>query len=255
MVMLKNLVWGWIICLLAASTVLAQGPVVEFEGRYWMTNLSAEAKVTEAGHGTDINLKSDLGLADKNFASGRLSFFVGQNHRLTFNYTPISYSTDSTIKRNVEFGGETYAVNTRVVTGLDLQYLRFGWAYQFVNVDGGKFKFGTLFEVKGVQGDVSLAAPSLGIDNAWDFKAWLPALGLAMDLNPTPFINIFAEISGLPAGQYGTIWEAEAGVKFIPFKNFSISGGYRLVDIEARNDPDYARIKLGGPYVGLSLRF
>jgi hypothetical protein len=253
--MLKNMVWGLILGLLAASTVWAQDAVVEFEGRYWMTNLSAEAKVAQEGKGTDINLKSDVGLADKNFPSGRFNFFVSPNHRLTLSYTPISYKTDSNIKRTVEFDGQTYAVNTRVNAALDLQYFRFGWAYQFVNVEGGKFKFGTLVEVKGVQGEVSLAAPDLAIDNAWKFTAWLPTLGLAMDINPTPFLNIYAEISGLPAGQYGTIWEAEAGVKFIPFKNFSISGGYRLVDIDARNDPDYAKVKLGGPYVGLSLRF
>jgi hypothetical protein len=253
--MLKNLVWGLVLCLLGASTVFGQNAVVEFEGRYWMTNLSAEAKVTQAGKGTDIDLKSDLGLADKNFPYGRFTFFVSPNHRLTLSYTPINFKTDSTINRTVEFDGQTYTADTRVVAALDLQYFRFGWAYQFVNLEGGKFKFGTLVGVKGVQGDVSLAAPDLAIDNAWKFTAWLPTLGLAMDINPTPFLNIFAEISGLPAGQYGTIWEAEAGIKFIPFKNFSISGGYRMVDIDGRNDPDYAKVKLGGPFVGLSLRF
>ena len=174
---------------------------------------------------------------------------------MTFSYTPISYKSDSNLKRTIEFAGETYALNTRVDTALDLQYLSFGWAFQFVNVEGGKFKFGTLLEVKGVLGDVSLAAPNLAIDNAWNFSAWLPTLGLAMDINPTPFINIFAEISGMTAGQYGTIWEGEAGIKFIPFKNFSISGGYRVVSIDARDDPDYAKVQLGGPFVGLSLRF
>jgi hypothetical protein len=253
--MLKYLVLGWVLCLLIVSPVLAQDPVVEFEGHYWFTNLSAETRATAAGKGTDIDLKSDLGIADKNFPSGRFNIFISPKHRLRLTYTPISYNTDSNINKTVEFQGETYAANTRVITDLKLQYLRFGWAYQFVNLEGGKFKFGTLLEVKGVWGDVSLAAPNLGIDNSWSFTAWLPTLGLAMDINPTPYLNIFAEFSGLPAGQYGTIWEVEAGVKFIPFKNFSISGGYRLVDIEAHNDPDFARVKLGGPYIGLSLRF
>jgi hypothetical protein len=251
----KKLVWGWIICLMAVSTVSAQDVVVEFEGRYWITNLSAETKVTGAGKGTDIDLKSDLGIADKNFPSGRINFFISPKHRLSLNYTPISFNTDSNLKRTVDFDGQTYTVNTRVIGKLDLQYFRFGWAYQFVNLEGGMFKFGTLLEIKGVRGDVSLAAPNLGIDNSWDFNAWLPTLGVALDINPTSFLNFFVEVSGLPAGQYGTIWEAEAGIKFIPFKNFSISGGYRLVDIDAHNDPDYAKVKLGGPYVGLSLRF
>jgi hypothetical protein len=253
--MLKKLVWGWVLCLLAVSPVFAQDAVVEFEGRYWITNLSAEAKVTQEGKGTDINLKSDLDIADKNFLSGRFAFFISPNHRLTLNYTPISYSTDSNIKRTVDFAGETYPVNTRVVAALNFQYLRFGWAYQFVNLAGGKFKFGTLLEVKWAQGDLSLAAPGLGIDNRWNFSAWLPTVGLAMDINPIPLLNIFAEISGLPAGQYGTIWEAEAGMKFILFRYFSISGGYRVVAIDPRNGSDYATIKLGGPYIGVSLRF
>ncbi len=111
--MLKNLVWGWILCLLTVSPVLAQDAVVEFEGRYWMTNLSAETKLTQDGIGTDIDLKSDLGIADKNFPSGRFVIFISPKHRLTIDYTPISYDIDSNIKRTVEFGGETYAVNTR----------------------------------------------------------------------------------------------------------------------------------------------
>jgi hypothetical protein len=253
--MLRNLVLGWCFCLLILGTALAQGPVVEFEGRYWMTNLSADAKLTQAGQGTDINLKSDLDIGDKNFPSGRINFFLGQAHRLTLDYTPISYNTDSNLRRPVDFGGETYTVNTRVIGKLDLQYYRFGWAYQFVNLEGGIFKFGTLLEIKGVRGEVALAAPNLGIDNSWNFSAWLPTVGVAMDINPTSFLNFFAAVSGLPAGQYGTLWEVEAGVKFIPFKYLSVSGGYRLVNIEARNDPDYAKVRLGGPYLGLSLRF
>jgi len=157
----------------------------------------------------------------------------------------------------VEFGGETYTINSRVISDFKLQYFRFGWAYQFVNLDGGKYKVGTLLEVKGVQGDVSLAAPDLAspINNSWSFYAWLPTVGIALDINPTPFLNFFAQFSGLPAGDYGTIWEVEAGIKFIPFKNFSITGGYRLVDIEAHRDQDNAKVNMGGPYIGLSLRF
>jgi hypothetical protein len=257
MVMPKKLIWGWILCLLAAGPVLAQDAVVEFEGRYWFTNFSAEAKVTQDGRGTDVNLKSDLGLADKDLPYGRLSVFINPRHRLTLNYTPIGYNVDTNLKRTLEFGGETYTINNRVIADLKVQYFKLGWAYQFVNLEGGKFKLGTLLEIKGVQGDVSLAAPDLPspIDNAWNFYAWLPTVGIALDINPTTYLNLFAEFSGLPAGQYGTIWEAEAGIKYIPFKNFSISGGYRLLNIEARSDPDYAKVNLGGPFLGLSLRF
>jgi hypothetical protein len=75
-------------------------------------------------------------------------------------------------------------------------------------------KFGTLLGINGVWGDVSLAAPNLGIDNKWNFTAWLPTLGVALDINPTPFLIFFAELSGLPAGRYGTIWQVEGGLHF-----------------------------------------
>jgi len=254
---MKKLVWGMVLWVLAVSPALAQNAVVEFEGRYWITNLSAVSKVTREGRGTDVDLKSDLGLRDKGFPSGRFTVFINPANRLTLNYTPINYDTDTYLKRTLEFGGETYSINTRVVGDLKMHYLRLGWAYQFINLEGGKFKLGTLLEVKGALGDFSLASPDLvsPIKESWSFYAWLPTLGAAMDINPTPFLNFYTEVSGLPAGKYGTIWEAEAGVKYIPFKNFTVSGGYRLLDIEARNESDYAKIKLGGPFVGLSLRF
>jgi len=96
--MIKKLIWGWIICLLAAGPIWAQNAVVEFEGYYWVTNLSAEAKLTKDGRGTDVNLKSDLGIADQNFPFGRLTVFLNPAHRLTFNYTPISYNINTNIK-------------------------------------------------------------------------------------------------------------------------------------------------------------
>ncbi len=80
--MLKNLVLGLVLFLLAVGTVSAQDPVVEFEGRYWITNLSAESKLTRGGQGTDIDLKSDLDIGDKNFFSGRFNFFISPTHRL-----------------------------------------------------------------------------------------------------------------------------------------------------------------------------
>ncbi len=252
----RHLLWAvlgiWII-----SPLWAQDLRVEFEGRYWLTDLSGEVKLTENNQGTDIKVKSDLGIQDKNFPIGRFQLFLNPQNRISFTYTPVSYGADSRLPRTVEFGGETYPTHTRVVSDLNLHYMRLGWAYQFIQLEGGKFAAGTLIEVKGVQGEVYLSAPDLPhpIEKGWSFYAVLPTIGFALDVNPFPFLNFFAEASGLPAGKYGSMWEAEAGVRFLPIKHFSISGGYRLVDIDARRDPDYAKLKVGGPFLGLSLRF
>jgi hypothetical protein len=235
----------------------AQGYRVELEGRYWMPNLTAEAKFSRYGLGTDVNLKEELDLENKNFPYGRLTLATGPNSRLTLGYMKIDYSADTRVERTFDFGGETFTFGTRVVGDLKANYLRFGWVYQFINLEGGKFKLGTLLEAKGFWGDVSVAAPELNpqIKASYSYTTWLPTLGVALDINPVPWLNFYGEISGQPAWQYGYFFDAEAGIKVIPYKYFSITGGYRIFTVEAQDDPDYAKVSLGGPFLGLSLRF
>lgn len=246
------------VCFLVVTTAIAFADTkVEFEGRYWITGLTAKAKVTEDGIGTDIDFKADLGLKDKNFPEGRFTWYTGPKSKLRFAYTQISYSGDKNAERTIEFGGETYAVGTRVITDLDVKYLRLGWAWQFINVADGKVKFGTLLEAKGFWVDTSLEAPNMfpPVKESEKFAIGLPTIGFALDINPHKVVNVFAEISGLPAGKYGYFLDGEAGVKVIPLKNLSIIGGYRIFDIKAKDEPDYARLKISGPFIGATLRF
>jgi hypothetical protein len=68
-------------------------------------------------------------------------------------------------------------------------------------------------------------------------------------------VNIFAEGSGLTAGSYGYVYDAEAGVKLIPVKFLSIIGGYRIFGIKAKHHHDYAKLMFHGPFAGATLRF
>ncbi len=144
-----------------------------------------------------------------------------------------------------------------MITDLDVKYLRLGWVWQFINIADGKFKLGTLLEAKGLWIDASLEAPYLvpPVKESQKYAAGLPTVGVALDINPHKIVNIFAEVSGLPAGKYGYFFDGEAGVKIIPIKNLSIVGGYRIIDIKANDDPDYAKLKISGPFVGATLRF
>ena len=72
-------------------------------------------------------------------------------------------------------------------------------------------------------------------------------LGLALDFNPHKMLNIYAQGSGLYAGSYGYVYDAEIGIKLIPIKILSIVGGYRIMEFKAEHDDDYAKVKLYGP--------
>lgn len=230
---------------------------LEFEGRYWITDLTGEAKVTESGIGTKIDFEEDLGIKDENLPEGRFTWYTGPNSKLRLTYTQVAYSGDKNIERTIEFGGKTYTVGTRVKTDVDLIYVRLGWAWQFINIAKGKVKLGTLLEAKGFLVDISLDAPDLPspVEESEDFIGGLPTVGLALDINPHRILNIFAEVSGIYAGNYGYLFDGEAGVKIIPIKNLSLFGGYRLLDLKAEDDPDFAKLRILGPFAGITLRF
>ncbi len=246
------------ICFLLATIGVATADTkVEFEGHYWITDLTAKAKVTENNIGTDIDFKADLGLTDKNFPEGHFTWYTGPKSKLRLAYTQISYSGNKNVERTIEFGGETYTVGTPVITDLDVKYLRLGWVWQFINIAEGKVKFGTLLEVKGFWIDTTLEAPNMvpPIKESEKFAIGLPTIGVALDINPHKMVNIFAEISGLPAGKYGYFLDGKAGIKIIPIKNLSILSGYRIFDIKAENAPDFAKLRISGPFIGATLRF
>jgi hypothetical protein len=232
-------------------------PKVEFEGIYWITDLTAKAKVAKNNAGTDIDFEADLGLKDKNFPEGRFTWYIGPKSKVRLAYTPIGYSGDKNIERTIEFGGKTYTAGTRVITDLDVQYVRLGWAWQFVNISNGKIKFGTLLEAKGFWIDTSLETPEVvpPIKESEKFAIGLPTIGVALDINPHKVVNFSVEVSGMSAGKYGYFLDSEAGVKIIPVKNLSITGGYRMFDIKAKDEPDYAKLEISGPFVGATLRF
>jgi len=255
--MVKKLLVCIFFLFIPINMVLADDVKVEFEGRYWITNLSGSAKVVDHGIGTDIDFKSDLGLTNKNFPEGRFTWYTGPNSRLRLAYTQIDYSGDKDIARILEFNGKTYTLGTRVITDLKVNYLKLGWIWQFIHTADGVFKLGTVLEAKGFWTDTSLKAPNMipPIDESKKLVAGLPTVGLAIDINPHEIVNIFGEVSGLPAGKYGYFFDGEAGVKIIPIKNFSIVGGYRLFDIKADDDPNYAKLRISGPFVGATVRF
>jgi hypothetical protein len=68
-------------------------------------------------------------------------------------------------------------------------------------------------------------------------------------------LQLFAEVSGLPAGGLGHVVDAEAGVRFVPIRFFTLLAGYRILDIRAEEGGDSAKLRLHGPFVGASLRF
>ncbi|MCQ9205274.1 MAG: hypothetical protein NG737_03055 [Omnitrophica bacterium] len=233
-------------------------PTIEIQGYYWLTDLTSKVKVTSNSIiGTDINFKDDLGIQDDDFGDIRLMWNLTSKSQLRLAYTEIDYNGSENIIRNIVFDGQTYTIGARVDTGLDIKYLRLGWIQQLIGVDAGSANttLDLLFEVKGFLIDASLGVPSLGISESEKFIGAIPALGIIFNSKLHKSVNIFAELSGLYIGDYGYIFDAEAGIEIIPRDNFSILAGYRILSLKIENDSDYAEIEIIGPFFGATFRF
>jgi hypothetical protein len=256
--MTRKLLWVLVIIVFTPCIAFAQRDVrLEFEGRYWFTDLEGNVKVTSGDIGTDIDFKKDLDIKDEGYPEVRLTWYTGKKSKIRIAYTQVGYEGDANIQRTIQYNGTTYDVGTHVVTDLDIKYARIGWAWQFINIDNGVFKLGTLIEAKGFWTEASLEAPDLAtpIKEKETFWFVLPTIGAALDINPHKMLNIFAEGSGLYAGNYGYMYDVEAGVKLIPIKILSIMGGYRLLEFKAEDKPDFAKVRVHGPFVGVTVRF
>jgi hypothetical protein len=234
-----------------------RGPIIEFEGFYWIADLTGEARVTEFDIGTDFDFEDDLGLDDENLTDLRLVWHTGPKSKLRLAYTQVAYEGDENIQHTILFDGTTFTAGTRVVSDFEVEYIRLGWAWQFVDIGDGVVKFGSLLEAKGFLVDVSLEAPGMipPIEESETFFAALPTIGAALDINPHRFVNVYGEVSGLYAGKYGHFFDGEVGIKIIPIRYLSIVGGWRLFDFRAEDDPDFVDLELSGFFVGGTLRF
>ncbi len=230
---------------------------VEFEGRAWFPELEAKAKVPASGLGTSFNIPSDLGVDDEVFPEGRLIWHTGPHSQLRLTYTQATYEGDQAVTRTIEFKGQTYTAGTRVQSEFELRYFSVGWIWQFLHFWEDRVRLGPVIEGKGISADVSLDAPNTSppIRESEEVLGVAPTAGLALGLTPIKRVEVFAEGSGLALGDLGHFFDVETGLRFIPFKNLTISGGYRFLDFKVKVDPDFLDVELAGFFAGGSVRF
>ena len=256
--MLKKFFFALLILLISSGATVAQSSSadsrVEFDFRYWITDLNSKARVSsQVLDGTEFDVKDDLGLEDRNFPEFKFAGRLTKNHKLRFEYFQVDYSGDKSITRSIRFGGQDFNVSTRVVSDFDLKQLRAGYSWQFIGNE--RIRFGPLVEVRGVWLNATLVAPDDGISESRDFAVPVPAFGADLDAYPHEKVQVFASVAGTPDNRFGHLIDADFGVKVFPIKNVGVTTGYRFFDLKGKDDDDFATARIKGFTIGAAFRF
>jgi hypothetical protein len=246
------------VVILAAALVLlgpglAAAELFEIEGRYWSTDFKGSARIKDGGvAGTRFDFENDLGLEGDDMPELRVSLGLG-NSRFRLAYTHGVFEGDKTLDQTITFEGRTFNVNDRVTSEIDLHYGRFAWIWT-PSIVPGILRVGPMLELKGFLADVSLESTT--VRESANLPIVLPTIGLAGDVSIWR-LELFAEISGLPAGDYGYLVDGEVGIRYdIPILPLAVlAAGYRIFEVRVGEDDDFGHLRLSGPFASLMLRF
>lgn len=249
---------AWLVSLAMLTQLTFGSPAhampVDMDYGSWHGSLNGQMQNSVNGSGTSISLKDDLGFSDRSIHSGRISLGEPKSYQLTrLEFARMNYAGDTIVSRDIQYNGQTYTANSRVISSLQADYGRVGIVRP---IDlASSLQVYSVFDVRFLRFDSNLQADG-GPKSADTVTAVFPTAGIGASMNISSNCRVFAEFSGMTLGKYGRVVDAEAGLKFqIPRSGLEFAGGYRVLSIHADADDDYVNFKVKGPYASATLKF
>ena len=233
---------------------------VEVGGYFWNPTPDitiTSQSLTREALGTPINFVTDLGIQQTRFRQLKLGLRPGRRHKIRFEYTPISYVSTGTLKRDIVFNGQRYSLTLPVSSDLEWKAYRFIYEFDFVSRDRGFV--GMLLEAKYT--DVRAELKNLLVSEFVAAKAPIPTIGVIGRGYVAPNISITGELSGLGTG---SLFGDDYSAHYIDFDlygtvNFNdhvgAQVGYRTFNVFYHLKRDEGDLVLKGWYLGGVARF
>jgi hypothetical protein len=135
---------------------------------------------SDTGDGTNIDMEDDLGLESSTNVA-RLGGYVwlGKRHRLDGGYFDLSRSATVPVEETIEFGDETFQVNTVIETQSDLTIIKADYTFAVLARDRGWL--GVTAGLYIAETTLSINQATLGRAETEDVTAPLPVFGLRGD--------------------------------------------------------------------------
>lgn len=220
---------------------------------YWLPALEGDVEFDSAGLGTNtIDVDDTLDLEDEETFNFHGAVQLG-NITADVSFFQFHFTGDNQVSEDVNFGGQTFTVGTRVMTDVDV---RFASGKAKVGLLGlGPVAAGVIVGLNYLEIDAELSAAPISASQ--ELEAPFPVVGVVATVNQSlgDYFGIFAEaeVSGLAIDAYdlrGNFLDV-VGRGGIKLSLFRIGAGYRhmQVDFEDVNDDFRWDFRLSGPFV------
>lgn len=230
----------------------------EVAGTIWNPNLSGVISSQRLGIiGSNVDFVDDLGFERTSFADLRIVLRPSKKSRFRIQYTPVEYTAETNLKRDLVFNGQTFPLALPVQSEFDWKVWRFGYEYDFFYHERGFI--GALIEGRFTQMTAELASPLQ--TEFTKVQAPLPAFGIVGRGYPIPELAINFEVSmfRVPSETFPDVqanyydWDIHG--TFNVHRSVGLQVGWRRMTNFLVVDDDSADVKFQGLWFGGAVRY
>ncbi|MBD1400316.1 hypothetical protein [Pelovirga terrestris] len=241
--------------LLTLSTTSFADELLSIKAGYQLLSPEGSIAGTDNGVGQKIDVRRDLDLDDSGGLTGEVALQLG-NSRLAFNYLPISFSGTGTLKVSGTFKGQSFSVNDRVESELDIALYDIGYTYFLLNLDDLpiRLQLGLELAVKIADAEVMLRNLTNVFEEKESALVPIPTVGVRGRVALADFLGLVGRV-GYMEYDNNQFLDAEAQVEFSPLPTLGLYAGYRYFDLKVDESDLFLETEFSGPFGGLFVRF
>jgi hypothetical protein len=244
----------------AEQTAVGEAYHAEFSFDFWNPDPTLKIASESLGIiGDEIDAIGDLGFVKTKFREMKLALRPAKKHKFRFDYTPIKFTAETVLKRDIVYNGILYRANLPINSELNWRQYTFAYEYDFVYQP--RWYLGVILAAKYTQVHTALESP---VDREYnDVSAPIPSIGGVFRVYPVRYLAITTEYQyfNLPdnvdkAGRYDgkTIdFNLYGTINFT--NNVGAQIGYRSMEVDYKVENDTGNFKLKGMYFGATVRF
>ena len=239
------------------TTVIGEKYHVEVSGGLWSPALFGVISSEQFGiPGTSIDFIDDLGYERTRFKDLRIVLRPSKKSRFRIQNTPIVYTAETLLERNIVFNGIEFPVSLPVESTFGWKIWRFGYEWDFVYTSRGFV--GVLLEARYT--DFSAELRSAIGEEFTALKGPLPALGVVGRVYILPALALNIEVSGFRVPDIdprykASYFDTDIHGTFNVNNYVGLQVGWRRMSTLINVESDKGDLKFQGIWFGGALRY